>query len=58
MLVFSVGGDQNKVNWSGYDFDDFDDFASFNLNLYSFDVLWKYVDPETQNPYLKSSTCQ
>ena len=55
MLVFSVGGDQNKVNWSGYDFDDFDDFASFNLNLYSFDVLWKYVDPETQNPYLKSS---
>ena len=44
-----MGGDQNKVNWSGYDFDD---FASFNLNLYSFDVLWKYMDPETQNHYL------
>ena len=22
------------------------------------DFLWKYMDPETQNHYLKSSTCQ
>ena len=46
------GGDQNKVNWSGYDFDDFALFNIFN------DVLWKDMDLETKHFHLKGRTCQ